>query len=190
MNGTVCDGLLRPSDLSIGSPESRAAARAMAERTINWLIQIVIVCIGHQGSEVLPPPTRTVTNDSALRFPTLQPTKTIVLRESLGRLRDELCPVLTSSFRDLGSGRGCCRTLPDGTWVATYRLAQSLCNFSHSTCIDAFGRVVKTICPEARSSRTARYSLRSASRFVYVQYIIPDLTLGQKVMHPNSSHRM
>jgi hypothetical protein len=47
------------------------------------------------------------------------------LRESFLRLRHELCPALPSSFRGLGSGRGCHRTLSDRTWVVTNRYTQS-----------------------------------------------------------------
>ena len=42
----------------MGSLESRAAARAMAERKESAVFRIRIVHIGHRGSEGLPPPMR------------------------------------------------------------------------------------------------------------------------------------
>ena len=66
MNKTeaTCDGLPRPSHYPIGSPESRAAARAMAERRIKSFLRVKIVCVGLRGSEGLPPPERIESEDS------------------------------------------------------------------------------------------------------------------------------
>jgi hypothetical protein len=64
MNDAINGGLLRPSDFPVGSPESRAAARAMAERRIKSFIRIKIVYVGLRGSEALPPPERIESEDS------------------------------------------------------------------------------------------------------------------------------
>jgi len=64
MRVAVPSGLPRPSDYSMGSPESRAAARAMAERRIKSFIRVKIICIGLRGSEGLPPPQRIESEDS------------------------------------------------------------------------------------------------------------------------------
>lgn len=60
----TCGGLPRPSDFPVGSPESRAAARAMAERRIKSFIRVKIVYVGLRGSEGLPPPERIESEDS------------------------------------------------------------------------------------------------------------------------------
>lgn len=51
----------KPGDFPICSPESRAAARAMlerAEREPGTVLRVVIVHIGHDGTEPLPAPHR------------------------------------------------------------------------------------------------------------------------------------
>jgi hypothetical protein len=64
MNEAINRGLPRPSDFPVGSPESRAAARAMAEHKIKSFIRVKIVYVGLQGSEGLPPPERIESEDS------------------------------------------------------------------------------------------------------------------------------
>ncbi len=49
---------LHPADFAVGSVESRAAARAMAEREPSTVIRVRIVHIGRTDSEGLPPPKR------------------------------------------------------------------------------------------------------------------------------------
>lgn len=58
MNSNLTDGLPRPSDFPVGSPESRAAARAMAERKIKSFIRVKIIHVGRRGSDGLPPMQR------------------------------------------------------------------------------------------------------------------------------------
>jgi hypothetical protein len=58
MNGKMDDGVPRPSDFPVGSPRSRAAARALAERKILAFIRVKIIHIGRSGSEGLPPMQR------------------------------------------------------------------------------------------------------------------------------------
>lgn len=51
----------KPGDFPICSPESRAAARAMLERAEHApgaALRLVIVHIGHDGTESLPAPQR------------------------------------------------------------------------------------------------------------------------------------
>jgi hypothetical protein len=51
----------KPGDFPICSPESRAAARAMlerAERAPGTVLRLVIVHIGHDGTDSLPAPQR------------------------------------------------------------------------------------------------------------------------------------
>lgn len=64
MNGLEDDAFPRPSDFSVGSPRSRAAARALAESRIKSLIQVKIIHIGHGGSDSLPPVRRIRSDDS------------------------------------------------------------------------------------------------------------------------------
>ena len=64
MNSNLSDGLPRPSDFPVGSPESRAAARAMAERKIKTRIRVKIIHVGHSGSDGLPPIQRIQSDDS------------------------------------------------------------------------------------------------------------------------------
>jgi hypothetical protein len=63
-NEAMCNGLPRPSDFPVGSPVSRAAARAMAERRIKSFLRVKIVYVGLRGSEGLPPPERIESEDS------------------------------------------------------------------------------------------------------------------------------
>jgi len=51
------DSTPRPGDFPIGSPESRAAVRAMLKRTPSTTIRATIVHIGQDGSK-LPAPER------------------------------------------------------------------------------------------------------------------------------------
>jgi len=63
-NEGTSGGLPRPSHYPIGSPESRAAARAMAERRIKSFLRVKIVYVGLRGSQGLPPPERIESEDS------------------------------------------------------------------------------------------------------------------------------
>jgi hypothetical protein len=63
-NEAINGGLPRPSDFPVGSPESRAAARAMAERRIKSSIRVKIVYVGRRGGEGLSPPERIESEDS------------------------------------------------------------------------------------------------------------------------------
>ncbi len=58
MNEKISDGARRPWDFPMGSLESCAAARAMAERKESAVFRIRIVHIGYRGSEGLPPRIR------------------------------------------------------------------------------------------------------------------------------------
>jgi hypothetical protein len=64
MNEAITGGLPRPPDFRVGSPESRAAARARAARRIRSFIQVRIIYVGLRGSEGLPPPERIESEDS------------------------------------------------------------------------------------------------------------------------------
>lgn len=68
MNGTVGDVLPRPSDFPIGSPRSRAAARAMAERKISSFIRVEIVHVGRSRNDGLPPMQRIKSDDCVVEF--------------------------------------------------------------------------------------------------------------------------
>jgi hypothetical protein len=54
MNGKLDSGLPRPSDFSVGSTQSRAAARAQAESRIKSFIHVKIVHIGRSSRGGLP----------------------------------------------------------------------------------------------------------------------------------------
>lgn len=61
MKGPERINIPKPGDFPICSPESRAAARAMlerAEREPGTVLRLVIVHIGHDGTEPLPAPRR------------------------------------------------------------------------------------------------------------------------------------
>lgn len=62
-NEVTCNGLPRPSDYPMGSPESRAAARAMAQDRIKTFIRVRIIHIGREGSDGLPSPYRIQSED-------------------------------------------------------------------------------------------------------------------------------
>ncbi len=64
MNGTIRDGFPRPSDFPVGSPRSRAAARAIVGPKIRATIRLKIIHIGHNGSDGLPPMQRIESDDS------------------------------------------------------------------------------------------------------------------------------
>jgi hypothetical protein len=63
MNGTTDDALPRPSDFPMGSPRSRAAARALLESKISASIRVRIIHIGRGGSDGLPPMQRIRSDD-------------------------------------------------------------------------------------------------------------------------------
>jgi len=68
MNRKVDDGLPRPSDFPVGSPQSRAAARALAESRIKSFIQVKIIHIGRSGSDGLPSMRRIQSSDSVVEI--------------------------------------------------------------------------------------------------------------------------
>ena len=63
-NEAINSRLPRPSNFPVGSPESRAAARAMAEWRIKGFIRVKVVYVGLRGGEGLPPPERIESEDS------------------------------------------------------------------------------------------------------------------------------
>jgi hypothetical protein len=64
----TCNGLPFPSDYPMGSPESRAAARAMAERKIRTRITVRIVHVGQSLIGDLATPYRIDSEDSVVEF--------------------------------------------------------------------------------------------------------------------------
>jgi len=68
MNGKEHDGLPLPSDFPVGSPRSRAAARALAECKISTSIRVKIVHIGHSCSDGLPAMQRIQSDDSVIEI--------------------------------------------------------------------------------------------------------------------------
>jgi hypothetical protein len=68
MSGDIREGLQRPSDFRLGTTESRAAARAMAERRIKTFIRVKIIHIGERGSDSLPLPYRIQSEDCNIEF--------------------------------------------------------------------------------------------------------------------------
>ena len=68
MNGNADDDLPRPADFPVGSPRSRAAARALAECKISTSIRVKIIHIGHRGSDGLPPMQRIQSDDSVVEI--------------------------------------------------------------------------------------------------------------------------
>ena len=68
MNRKADDGLPRPSDFPVGSPQSRAAARALAEHRIRSFIRVKIIHVGRRGSEGLPPMQRMQSGDDIVEI--------------------------------------------------------------------------------------------------------------------------
>lgn len=68
MNGDMDGGLPRPSDFPVGSPRSRAAARALAESKISASIRVKIIHIGHGSSDDLPPVQRIQSDNSVIEI--------------------------------------------------------------------------------------------------------------------------
>ncbi len=68
MREPIRDGFQRPSDFRLGSTESRAAARAMAERRIKTYIRVKIIHIGERGSDILGVPYRIQSEDCIIEF--------------------------------------------------------------------------------------------------------------------------
>jgi hypothetical protein len=68
MNGKADDRLPSPSGFPLGSPRSRAAARALAGSRIKSFIQVEIIHIGRRDSDGLPSMRRIQSNDSVVEI--------------------------------------------------------------------------------------------------------------------------
>ena len=68
MNEAINGGLPRLSDFPVGSPESRASARAMAARKIKTRILVRIIHVGKSVSDVLGLPYRVESEASVVEF--------------------------------------------------------------------------------------------------------------------------
>jgi hypothetical protein len=68
MNGKLDDGLPRPLDFPVGSPQSRAAARVLAESRTKSFLQVKIVHIGRTDSDRFPPMQRIKSVDSVIEI--------------------------------------------------------------------------------------------------------------------------